>query len=87
MPLWNPYVFSGMPFVGDVQNGLLYPVNLALFLLRPEVTYADMQGWGSSTCGWRAGSPTPACATCPGWRLAWALPCWAAPPSCSRISS
>jgi hypothetical protein len=60
VPFWNPYVFSGMPFVGDVQNGLLYPVNLALFLLRPEVTYADMQGLGILHL-WLAGGLTYTC--------------------------
>ena len=43
LPLWNPYAFSGMPFVGDIQNGLFYPLNLAQFLLSPEVSYLDMQ--------------------------------------------
>ncbi|MHB0878258.1 MAG: YfhO family protein [Anaerolineae bacterium] len=43
LPQWNPYVWSGMPFIGDVQNGALYPVNLLQFLLSGGVTYADMQ--------------------------------------------
>ena len=46
VPLWNPYAFSGMPFVGDVQNGLLYPINLLLFALRPQPTYVDIEALG-----------------------------------------
>ena len=29
-PLWNPYVFSGMPFFADIQTAVLYPFNLFL---------------------------------------------------------
>src|SRR5205814_687215 len=28
LPLWNPHVYGGMSFVGDVQAALFYPVNL-----------------------------------------------------------
>jgi hypothetical protein len=31
-PFWNPYVFSGMPFLADVQAAVLYPFNLILTL-------------------------------------------------------
>lgn len=27
LPLWNPYVFSGMPLLGTAQAGLLFPLN------------------------------------------------------------
>lgn len=27
-PLWNPYIFCGMPYVGDTQAALFYPFNL-----------------------------------------------------------
>ncbi len=43
IPLWNPYAFSGMPFVGDVQNGLCYPINLLLFLIKPDLQYTDLE--------------------------------------------
>ena len=33
--LWNPHVFSGLPFVGDFQTGLLYPPNWILYLTLP----------------------------------------------------
>ena len=32
--LWNPYIYSGMPFFGGMQSALLYPPNL-LFLVLP----------------------------------------------------
>ena len=38
-PFWNPYIQSGAPFAADIQSGLLYPINLAVFLLAPAVTY------------------------------------------------
>jgi Bacterial membrane protein YfhO len=27
LPLWNPYIFSGMPLFGSAQGGLLFPLN------------------------------------------------------------
>ena len=32
LPLWNPYIFSGMPFLADIQTAVLYPFNLLLSL-------------------------------------------------------
>lgn len=43
IPLWNPYLYGGAPFVGDIQSGLFYPVNLLVFLLVPELTYPLME--------------------------------------------
>jgi hypothetical protein len=43
IPLWNPYLYGGAPFVGDIQSGLFYPVNLLAFLLVPELTYPIME--------------------------------------------
>jgi hypothetical protein len=34
LPLWNPYSFSGSPFLANLQSTILYPPNL-LFLLIP----------------------------------------------------
>lgn len=31
-PFWNPYTFAGMPFFADLQNGLLYPGHLLMYL-------------------------------------------------------
>src|SRR5690242_4000423 len=33
LPLWNPYVFSGMPLLGDGQTALFYPPNWLFFFL------------------------------------------------------
>ncbi|MFQ5715586.1 MAG: hypothetical protein ACE5GQ_00635, partial [Nitrospinales bacterium] len=33
LPLWNPYVFSGMPFLADIQTAVLYPFNVVLSLM------------------------------------------------------
>lgn len=33
LPLWNPYLFSGTPFLGSMQAGLLYPLNAAYLFL------------------------------------------------------
>ncbi len=30
LPLWNPYLFMGAPFLANSQTGVLYPLNLAL---------------------------------------------------------
>lgn len=30
LPLWNPYLFMGVPFFANSQTGVLYPPNLAL---------------------------------------------------------
>jgi len=44
MPLWNPYLYGGAPFVGDNQSALLYPLNW-LFVLASPVTYRGMELW------------------------------------------
>lgn len=43
LPLWNPHLYGGAPFIGDIQAGFLYPPNLLLFLLWPEFPYNVMQ--------------------------------------------
>jgi Predicted integral membrane protein len=37
LPLWNPYIYGGVPFLGDFQSALLYPPNL-IFLILPLAT-------------------------------------------------
>ncbi len=32
-PLWNPHVFSGLPFFGDFQSAMLYPPNVIYLIL------------------------------------------------------
>ncbi|MDR4508615.1 MAG: YfhO family protein [Candidatus Brocadiaceae bacterium] len=34
IPLWNPYIYSGAPFVAGVQSAVFYPLNL-IFLVLP----------------------------------------------------
>src|SRR5512143_2284211 len=41
IPLWNPYQFSGAPFVANSQSAVLYPGNLLFLFLRP----AAAVGW------------------------------------------
>jgi hypothetical protein len=33
LPLWNPYTFSGHPFLADVQSAIFYPISLITLLL------------------------------------------------------
>jgi hypothetical protein len=52
-PLWNPYTYSGEPFLGGFQSALLYPPNF-IFLLLPLARAIDLSialhllilGWG-----------------------------------------
>lgn len=37
LPLWNPYIFSGTPFVGGFQSGMFYPLNLIYLALPVDV--------------------------------------------------
>lgn len=42
LPLWNPHVFCGMPFLSNGQSALLYPPNLIyLFLPMPLALWID----------------------------------------------
>ncbi|MGL4648950.1 MAG: hypothetical protein ACRC1H_06065, partial [Caldilineaceae bacterium] len=43
LPLWNPALYGGMPFVGDIQAGFFYPPHLLMFLMRPDFPYAWLQ--------------------------------------------
>jgi hypothetical protein len=33
LPLWNPYTFSGHPFLADIQSAIFYPLSLITLLL------------------------------------------------------
>lgn len=35
LPLWNPYEGIGLPFIGELQAGVLYPPNLIAYLALP----------------------------------------------------
>ncbi len=43
IPLWNPYLFAGAPFVGDIQSGIFYPINLITVLISNPLTFRDME--------------------------------------------
>lgn len=43
IPLWNPYVFGGMPAIGDIQTGVLYPINLLVFFLADPLTFRHLE--------------------------------------------
>ena len=44
VPLWNPYLYGGAPFVADNQSSVFYPVNLLTFALFGEPSYGVMEG-------------------------------------------
>ena len=52
LPLWNPHLYGGAPFIGDIQSGFLYPPNLLLFLLNPSFDYHWMQLLGIGHLWW-----------------------------------
>ncbi|MFN8441586.1 MAG: hypothetical protein U0175_12480 [Caldilineaceae bacterium] len=43
IPLWNPHIRGGAPFIADIQAGFLYLPNLLLFLLNPRFDYKWLQ--------------------------------------------
>ena len=43
IPLWNPHLYSGAPFVADNQSGVFYPINLLTVALFGEPSYATME--------------------------------------------
>lgn len=43
LPLWNPYIFGGMPFGGDIQTALFYPPNLLVYFLSNPLAYRDLE--------------------------------------------
>lgn len=43
LPLWDPYLFSGQPYLADIQSGLLYPVNLLAFLVARSFDYHKLE--------------------------------------------
>src|SRR5215213_4830636 len=36
LPLWNPYIFGGMPLLASAQGGLLFPPNWFYLLFSPQ---------------------------------------------------
>lgn len=43
LPLWNPHIFGGTPFIGDIQTAVLYPPNLLTYFLANPITYRDLE--------------------------------------------
>ena len=37
LPLWNPYLFSGSPFIANIQASMFYPLGFLYYLVSPEV--------------------------------------------------
>ncbi|MAT97725.1 MAG: hypothetical protein CL608_11320 [Anaerolineaceae bacterium] len=52
IPLWNPYLFAGVPFLAAGQHGAYYPFSL-LFLILP---LAQAYGWYTVSQIWLAGA-------------------------------
>jgi hypothetical protein len=71
LPLWNPYTFSGEPFLGGYQSALFYPPNL-IFLFLPLERALDFSmllhlvilGWGMYRWAIRRGSHPLSAALC-----------------------
>jgi hypothetical protein len=52
LPLWNPTLYGGAPFIGDIQAGFLYLPNLLLFLVAPAFPYEALQGLSVAHLFW-----------------------------------
>ncbi len=39
IPLWNPYLFSGTPFIGNIQASMFYPLGFLYYLLPTQTAY------------------------------------------------
>ena len=39
LPLWNPYLFTGAPFLANIQTGVFYPFNLLFLILSVPRAY------------------------------------------------
>src|SRR5580693_6809100 len=42
-PLWNPHIYSGVPFLGSFQTAMLYPPNWILYLTLPLAKAIDYE--------------------------------------------
>ncbi|MCS6872767.1 MAG: oligosaccharide flippase family protein [Anaerolineae bacterium] len=51
LPLWNPYLFAGVPFLAAGQHSALYPFSLIYYVLPLENAY----GWFTVSQLWLAG--------------------------------
>ena len=39
LPFWNPYLFSGTPFIANIQASMFYPLGFLYYLVPPEYAY------------------------------------------------
>lgn len=39
IPLWNPYLLAGVPFLAAGQYGVLYPLGILFYIMPPEYAY------------------------------------------------
>ena len=37
IPLWNPYLFGGIPWIGDINQSVLYPSSLLFAMVHPGI--------------------------------------------------
>ena len=51
IPLWNPYILSGVPFLAAGQHSALYPLSLVYYILPLPLAY----GWFAALHLWLAG--------------------------------
>ncbi len=51
LPLWNPYLFGGVPFLAAGQHSALYPLSALHYVLPPSSSY----GWYAVIQLWLAG--------------------------------
>src|ERR1035437_3863570 len=39
MPLWNPYEFSGVPFVANASSGIAFPLGILFFIFPVDLAF------------------------------------------------
>ena len=39
IPLWNPYLFSGSPFISNIQASMFYPLSFLYYIFSPATAY------------------------------------------------
>ena len=73
VPLWNPYIYGGQPFLGDFESAVLYPLNAVFFCLPLAralnfsiLLHLVILGWGMERWATRRGM-VPAAAALAGF--------------------
>ena len=51
IPLWNPHLLTGVPFLAGGEAGLLYPLSLLLLVGEPDVAFAAYAALHGSLAG------------------------------------